>query len=177
MNPSETTRKKTEISNRRQIVAERYLRGAYMSQIADELEVDTATISRDLAELRKEWLERSINHIDQKKAIELAKLDQLELTYWDAWVRSQRDAESETMEQIGVAKGADGQIIGDRVKKTKKREGQAGDPRFLDGVLKCIAKRCELLGLDAPKKTDITSKGGPVTFTVVFEDKQDGSGE
>jgi hypothetical protein len=39
-----------------------------------------------------------------------------------------------------------------QIKKTKRREGQVGDPRYLDGVLKCIDRRCAILGIDAPKK-------------------------
>ena len=79
------TRKKTQIADRRQEVSELYLRGWSMNDIAEKLKIDRTTVSRDLSELRKEWLERSINHVAQKKAIELAKIDQLEATYWDAW--------------------------------------------------------------------------------------------
>lgn len=178
---TEHTRKKTEITNRRQQVAERYLRGAYMSQIADELGVDTATVSRDLAELRKEWLERSINHIDQKKAIELAKLDQLELTYWEAWERSKENAEVETTEQVGVKqktkKSKDGEeeftIVPERIKKNKRVEGQSGNPAFLEGVFKCINKRCEILGLDAPKRQEHTGADGGAIEVIHVKPKGD----
>lgn len=149
MNPSQT-RKKIEITNRRQQVAERYLRGMYMAQIAEEMGVDTATISRDLAELRKEWLDRSINHIQQKKADELSRIDQLERTYWDAWERSKENAETTV----------DRQTPSGRIFETKS-EGQVGNPAFLAGVQWCINRRCELLGLDAPKKQEVTSE---VTF-------------
>ncbi len=145
MNPEETTQRKTEIASRRQQVAEMYLRGMYQADIADKLGVNQATISRDLAELRKEWLERSINHIDQKKAIELAKLDRLEVTFWDAWERSLQDAET-----VIVRDGPIGST------HEKKSVGQSGNPAFLEGVLKCIDKRCEIIGINAPKQ--ITSK-------------------
>lgn len=146
MNPSETTRKKTELTSRRQKVSEMYLSGSYMSVIAESLGVDTATISRDLAELRKEWLDRSINHIDQKKAIELAKLDRLEVTYWEAWERSKQPFRSEITEGKGTKSEAA------QMRKTVRTEERDGNPTFLEGVLKCITKRCEILGLDAPKK-------------------------
>jgi uncharacterized protein YerC len=157
-----STADKTRITDRRQKVSEMYLRGLYMSDIAQAMGVDTATISRDLAELRKEWLERSVNHIDQKKAIELAKLDRLEVTYWEAWERSQRNAEIEITEQIGTrrkVKPKEGEAEGDaivpeRIRKTKRVEGQTGNPEFLKGVLNCITKRCDILGIDAPKKSE-----------------------
>lgn len=145
MNPSETTRKKTVITNRRQQVAERYLRGMYMAQIAEEMGVDTATVSRDLSELRKEWLDRSINHIDQKKAIELAKLDRLEITFWDAWERSRENAETQIEKDTPQGHHSETRSV-----------GQSGNPAFLEGVLKCIDRRCAILGLDAPKKIQAT---------------------
>jgi hypothetical protein len=146
-----STAKKTEIADRRQRVSEKYLRGMYMTDIARDMGVDTATVSRDLAELRKEWLDRSINHIDQKKAIELAKLDRLEVTYWDAWERSKLDAETEITKST-----PNGHV------HEVRREGQSGNPAFLAGVMSCINKRCEILGLDAPKKADVTSGGQPI---------------
>lgn len=157
---SVSAQKKTEMANRRREVAERYLRGLYMAQIAEELGVDTATVSRDLAELRKEWLDRSINHIDQKKAEELAKIDRLEVEYWNAWKRSQENAE--TIIDKDTPKG---HVYERRV------TGQSGNPSFLDGVMECIKKRCEILGLDAPKKADLTSGDEPIRFVVVRDEQ------
>lgn len=166
MNPEQTPFRKTEIATRRNQVAEMYLRGEYQTKIAEELGVDQATVSRDLSALRKEWLDRSINHFDQKKAIELAKLDQLELTYWDAWERSKENAE--TRIERNTFKG---------LYIETKIEGQVGNPAFLEGVLKCITKRCEILGLDAPKKQDITSGGQPVKVQIIEVVKPETDGE
>lgn len=132
---------KTEIAKRRQEVSEKYLRGATIQQIADEYGVDKAQISRDLKYIREQWLEASINHIDQKKAIELAKLDHLEMTYWDGWERSVKNAKVVTNEQTPVGK-----------RKTTQTKTMSGNPAFLDGVLKCIDKRCQILGIEATKK-------------------------
>ena len=44
-----------------------------------------------------------------------------------------------------------------------------GDPRYLTGVMTCINKRCQLLGLDAPKDDSLTLKGdakAPIEFVV-----------
>ena len=132
---------KTEIANRRREVAEKYLRGATIQQIADEYGIDKAQISRDLKHIREQWLEASINHIDQKKAIELAKLDHLEMTYWDGWERSLKNAKTITSENNLGAK-----------RKTTQTQTMSGNPAFLDGVLKCIDKRCQILGIEATKK-------------------------
>ncbi len=145
--PDRSTSVQTRIADRRRKVSEMYLRGMYMADIARELGVDRSQISRDLKELRKQWLEQSINHVNQKKAIELAKLDRLEVEFWDAWERSKRDAETIT-EETGT--GPRGHIG----KRTHQRVGQVGNPAYLAGVLDCIKKRCEILGIDAPVKQD-----------------------
>jgi hypothetical protein len=135
---------KTEIANRRREVAEKYLRGATIVQIAEEYGLDKAQISRDLKYIREQWLEASINHIDQKKATELAKLDHLEMTYWDGWERSIKSTKIETSEETPVGH-----------RKTRQTKTTSGNPSFLDGVLKCIEKRCQILGIDAAKKITV----------------------
>ena len=89
---------------------------------------------------------------DEARAQELAKVDLLELEYWQAWQRSCQDAETETLRQRQTTDGK----VNDFSKVTK---GQAGDKRFLDGVQWCIERRCKILGIDAPSKTDLTSGG------------------
>jgi hypothetical protein len=157
-----TAQHRQEIAARRMEVSKRYLAGVYMADIAAELGVDTSTVSRDLAKLRAEWLKTSISNIDQKKADELARLDRLEMEYWDAWERSKQDAETTTLEKMGVMKDEAGMVLGTKVKQVKRIEGQTGNPAFLAGVLACIAKRCQILGLDEPRKMDITSAGKPL---------------
>jgi hypothetical protein len=44
-----------------------------------------------------------------------------------------------------------------------EREQRDGNPAFLAGVMSCIERRCKLLGLDAPVKSELTGKdGGPI---------------
>lgn len=166
-----STRKRTDISARRQEVAARYLRGELMVNIGKELGVDTAQISRDLKALREEWRQSALVNMNEAKAKELAKIDNLEVEYWQAWENSKRNAEIDVTEQIGTrAKSKPGEkdqaetsITPMRIKKYKRVEGQSGNPAFLAGIQWCINKRCEIFGLDAPKKAEITGEdGGPV---------------
>ena len=41
--------------------------------------------------------------------------------------------------------------------KSTRTEKPVGDPRFLMGIQWCINKRCELMGLDAPKSSKQTN--------------------
>lgn len=128
------------ILERRKNVAARYVRGATQWEIARAFEVDQKTISNDLAAIRKEWLASAVRDMNEIKARELAKIDAAEAEAWKAWTKSQENAE------ILRARIRDGASETEKVSK-----GQAGDPRFLDIVLKCIKQRCEILGVLAPK--------------------------
>jgi hypothetical protein len=128
---------------RRQQVGAMYLAGKYQADIARLVGVTQQQISHDLAALRKLWLASSVRDFNTAKAEELAKVDRVEHEYWVGWERSLQDhvqnlAEIKTGDKPGR-------------KRSRRREGQAGDPRFLDGVLKCVERRCTILGLDAPK--------------------------
>lgn len=158
-----------EIERDRRNIARLYLQGITQADIAAELGVSQPTVSRDLKVIQEQWKVDRVNDLDERKNIELAKIDYLELEYWEAWKRSQLDAEVQTIEQQGVVKDADGKVVGNRIKKTDRKEGQSGNPAFLRGVEWCINKRCEILGLDAPKKTDLTTGGEPLPPPQIIE--------
>jgi hypothetical protein len=99
---------------------------------------------------------------DVAKAQELAKIDEVERRAWDAFERSQQEKQIATQEEHQVPftvteKDADGNLVTVVKTKTRKhlqirREGQSGNPAFLNTILTCIERRCAILGLDAPKR-------------------------
>lgn len=145
-------RSKSQIARDRKRVAELYLKGWLQVEIADELKIDQSTVSRDLSALLEEWKESALVDVDELKAQELAKINVLENEYWGAWKKSQDDAVTQTKERYMA--GEKPESANKRIKEQEKRVGQVGDSSFLRGVQWCIQKRCELLGLDAPKKID-----------------------
>jgi hypothetical protein len=148
---------KFRIAERRKKVTSLYLQGKFQDEIAKVVKVDRATVSRDLRSVQAEWLKSGVMDLNAAKARELAKLDEVERQAWDAWEKSRKDAE--TMEVTGTAQGGKGKP--DKVKKITK--GQAGDSRFLGIILDCVNRRCEILGLDAPKKLEHGGiDGGPI---------------
>ena len=130
----------------RRKIADLYLQGWLQADIAGFLGVSPSTISNDLKALQGAWLQSTLMDFDEAKARELAKVDRLEREYWEAWIHSCEDAE--TIRQEGNPKKDPSRVI-----KTSK--GQAGDPRFLQGVQWCIDKRCKIIGIDAPQKVEI----------------------
>ena len=112
------------IEARRLKVAELYLHGTRcLSQIARELGIDKAQISRDFKQIRKLWQERYLEDWDAAKHEELAKIAEIEQKAWLAWERSCKDIE--TMEVIGFNQG--GRSKPEKVRKSlKARPGTHG---------------------------------------------------
>jgi len=140
------------IAERRQEAAWYYLKGCTQAEIAAFLGCCRSTITKDLAALQRDWRESALRDFDAARSVELAKIDHLERRYWQAWERSCLDEVTTTRE---TAAGS--------AKWRRQQRGQSGNPAFLAGVQWCITKRCELLGLDPPKRTEISGpSGGPI---------------
>ena len=165
-------RNAAERARDRRRASDLYLQGWLQVDIAKELSIDQATVSRDLKAIQKEWLKSALIDFNEAKARELAKVDKLERTYWAAWERSCEDAETTTRKtkgkvtkvQIEVGREEEGKVVLERpAEATRTLKGQAGDPRFLQGVERCIERRCKILGIDAPVKMD---HGQPIVINV-----------
>jgi len=139
-------RSRSQIARDRRRTADLYLQGWLQTDIADDIGVSASTVSRDLKALHQEWQASALLDFDKAKAAELAKIDRLEREYWEAWVRSCEDAE--TIRQEGDPKAKPSKVV-------RTFKGQAGDPRFLQGIQWCIDRRCKILGVDAPQRHEV----------------------
>ena len=139
-------RSKSQLIRDRRRITDLYLSGWTQTAIGEKLGVSQATISLDLKALQREWLKSALVDFDKAKAQELAKIDRLEREYWAAWEDSKEDKETQTTEKVDAEKP--------RSKAQIRREGQVGNPSFLRGVEWCIERRCKILGIDAPVKTE-----------------------
>lgn len=126
-----------QLEARRWYVSELYLKGKKQWEIIAlvyqkfGIEVRQQTISNDLQWVREEWKKESKMMIDERLALELAKIDQLELEYHAMFEKS---------------KGPKG-----------KRKG---DLKYKQRVEWCMERRAQLLGVDAPKRTELTGLNG-----------------
>lgn len=143
-------------------IAEMYKNGHSQIAIARELGLSQGQVSLDIAEVKRRWRAESVEFIDDAKQEELRKIDNLEMTYWESWERSLKDAVTVIVETESVAAkmpDADDIVLPTtKTKESKKRSGQSGNPAFLSGVMSCIDRRCKLLGLDAPTESKVTGK-------------------
>lgn len=118
-------------------ISELYLKGKPMHEIAEIVGLSRPTVVADLKVIQVQWMTESTTALQEAKARELARLNLLETEYWSGWERSKEDAVVVTEEESDE-KG---------FKRKTQRKGQAGDPRFLDGVNRCVENRCKILGI------------------------------
>lgn len=125
---------------RRAQEAELYARGYSQTAIAEAVGVSQATVSSDLSGIIRKWQAQQVGDINARRQAELERVNALELAYWAAWDRSVITFTPPATDDIAEP----ATLVA------------AGDPRFLAGVMACIDKRCKLLGLDAPVKSEVT---------------------
>lgn len=160
--------KRTPFQHERDLVliAELYLRGRRQVDIAEQvncqveyvavgLTVTQSQISHDIKKLHDRWVKKSMDSIDNVKARELARLDELELEYWESWQQSKK-------KQIVMVNGQALKVDGEYI-----YENPVGEPRFLQGVERIIEQRRKVFGLDAPARTDLTTKGQSINQSSV----------
>jgi len=140
-------RTRIEIERDRLEIARLYLKGDIQADIAARLGMTRQMVGYDLKAIRSQWLAASLEAFDQRVATELAKIDNLEIEYWQAWERSTQVKESSTAKVVQDEKG-------ERNEASTKQEQMVGNESFLAGVRWCIDRRLKLFGLDAPIKID-----------------------
>jgi DNA-binding CsgD family transcriptional regulator len=150
-------RSKAQAERDRQLISKYYLEGMTQWEIRNKLGISQATVSRDLKLLFRYWRLSSINNIDQLKQIELVRINKLEIEYWNSWDRSKEEFKKKSLKQRVIAESKQ------PIEINSATEDRNGDPRYLAGVQWCITKRCEILGINAPIKTE-TNLTGTLTF-------------
>lgn len=141
------------------------------TEIAQEIsknrpyQLSTSMVNIDVNLLLSRWRDTYLSDTDILKGRELRRIDELESAYWDSYERSLKGASS-VIENITEFSSEDKIGMDDsnaeetgRVKKATSRKSVSerdGEVRFLNGIQWCINKRCEILGLNAPLKTEMT---------------------
>jgi predicted transcriptional regulator len=112
------TNKRTQIERDSDLVkiGSLYFQGKTQADIAKELKITQQQISYDLKTLQTRWIEAGKEIIDAAKGRELAKIDNLEREYWQAYRQSQKEFRSISAKRnrLDLPKNEDG----DKVTKT-----------------------------------------------------------
>ena len=122
-------------------ITELYLQGKPQHIIAQALEISRQQVGYDIAVIEKRWLAATVRNLDEDKARELSKTDNLERTYWESWERSREPRKATTTSR----RTSDEHILNLALLHEEQRDG---NPAFLQGVQWCIDRRCKLLALD-----------------------------
>src|SRR5438105_3824636 len=132
--------KRLEILERRRNVASRFLTGEAQWEIARALEVHPAQICRDLKWVHKQWLKQATAKLAKRKAVELAKLLEVEKTYRRAWIESCKPKEARISRRTFGSVASDDDEAGDSddLEQTSgmeeiRTDRQDGNPPFLQG--------------------------------------------
>jgi transposase len=118
----------TMIAERQKAVTALYTAGWSESRIATRFKCTAQDVS--------DLISSHLTELATLRQQELARLDQLAGEYLAAWEESKKQAVRKTSSRKN---GADAASV--------VQEDQYGDPRFLQGIERCIAKRCEILGI------------------------------
>ena len=147
---------KIEIEERLSEVASLNAQQKTLREIAELVGVSHVQVKRDLDLLRKRYQQEQ--RVATKVDIQLQsiKIDAAERQYWIGWERSLKEKVSTRTRQTT---GGDSEKPTQQNVAEIRKEVPVGDPRFLDGVLKCIERRCRLLGLDAPERHEFFIQG------------------
>jgi len=163
-----------QIERDRREIASLYLQGWQQAEIAEKLSqpetgrgyaLSQQMVSYDIQQLIKQWRESALIDLDETKAQELARINELERTYWRAWLESCKDAE--TVKQKGQPSDVPGRVHTEQIERTTK--GQAGDPSFLRGVQWCIEMRCKIFGVYAASKIEHSGTGEGGAIPIITE--------
>ena len=156
-----------QIEKDRAEIASMYLRGMTQVAIAEDLDMTQQMVSYDLQRIQKAWQESALVDINEAKSRELARIDELERTYWAEWEASKEDRESSITKAVELAPVKQGEAPKPkRHEATIRKEERLGDPAYLRGVQWCIERRCAIVGIDAPKRNESkTNLSGELELT------------
>jgi hypothetical protein len=173
------------------------IQGKTLRQCAADLakirdyEVSHVTIKHDLDTIKARWNASMMGDRKIHVAKELARIDKLEETYWAGWLnslepvnintRQTRSGEATKITDVTIPPGMDAKEAkpkdvrhksrsvapGEQISETSRTEERDGNPAFLAGVERCIKMRMDLLGLNAPTKSEDTVT---IQWEIVRED-------
>jgi len=153
--------------------------GKTLRTIAKELSatrpysITFSQISRDLTKLSKQWQKEYAEIVNTEKSRALKELEVLREEAMAAWHRSKTDSTRINRSKTRDARTVTGEgAPASREEDSVVKQSRDGDVRYIETLLKIMTARRELLGLDAPKKMELSGPGGaPIPVAQPFRDE------
>ena len=143
-------RSKIQRERDRVTISELYLKGWSQAKIGEYLELNQSQISRELSKIKAAWKAEATRDYDLHVDEQLRRLAMVESEYWEGWERSQTAKEQSLQEKLTEAATS----RDSKAKIQRRTETRVGDPRFLEGIVKCNQERSKLLDLYPASNSD-----------------------
>ncbi len=162
-------------------VAELYLQGRTQFQIAQQIGVSQQTISRDIKMIRRRWAKESVRYHQQMVQEEFHRLRMLERSYWEAWEASKGLIETKRTSRRGAVAGIAGDDDGGEnpgvIDASVETTTSFGDPRYLQGIERCIEQRRRIAALDAADRAELKQVRAELKrIAQIIQESQGGAG-
>jgi len=125
-------------------------------QIAADLGVSQAAVSKILTRVEQRALQELLTVVERQKVRHTLRLEHLFAESIRAWEHSKADTTKRRQRKTHTRDGGAGATVAEVVV-----ENQHGDPRYLDEARKALADHRKLWGLDAPQKVDLRPTRNP----------------
>ena len=125
-------------------------------QIAGDLGISQAAVSKILKRVELRLLRELTDTVERQKARQSIRLEHLFAEAMRAWENSKADSTRRRQRKTQGGGGAAGATIAEVVV-----ENQHGDPRYLDEARKTLGDHRKIWGLDAPQKLDVRASRNP----------------
>jgi len=125
-------------------------------QIAADLGVSQAAVSKILRRVEERVLRELRSVVERQKARHSMRLEHLYAEAMHAWSDSKADSTRRRQRKTQAGAGTGGTTVAEVVS-----ENQHGDPRYLEEARKSLADHRKLWGLDAPQKVDVRALRSP----------------
>jgi transcriptional regulator with XRE-family HTH domain len=144
-------------------------RGYSQRQIAERLGVAPSQVCYDLKLLRKRYQDTQLAERSAAVAEKLEQYREVRREAWEAWDRSKDNKEKEIKEKISnLAQQAEAGAV-EKLKAVITTEGRLPGNEYLRTILETLQDERELLGLDAPKKQELSGPDGSAVPVRILE--------
>jgi len=125
-------------------------------QIAADLGVSQAAVSKIVARVERRVLRELAATVGRQKARQTLRLEHLFAEAMRAWEASKADRARRRQRKTQAAGSDAGAMVAEIV-----TENRHGDPRYLEEARKALTDQRKIWGLDAPQKVDVRASRAP----------------
>lgn len=152
-----------------------FLRGLSTREIAESIstslgfEVSHATVATYQKKILAEWKDHQQSYVHNAVQVTYKEICEVEREYWKQWEESKKSRKQKTVKRKGQTKG--NQVEASNVEMQEQETSCLGDPRYLEGVERCIKQKRELFGLDESDTLNLNITGQQYDFSNLSDEE------